>query len=552
MSCNKQQTIKLATVTVTSHDNGRIVGNLTRLIGSDNTLTAIPDSGYKHTGWYDSDGLLISDSQSLRITKWKDMSVVAQFDPIIISYQDFADKDALESLVYYLESHGSGTDVGVLVDTPKYYSAGDWSTSPHGSTRLMTTGVAQCVFPVTRGYNYGPHPTLLNTSDPPQPIQSINHASYNEIDNTTTGVYHRSPAIYESKSEISIPDILKVPRNSSSFPTSSTYRGWRHINCTESTTSWNQPNYKTYTSPNDGSAPVMFPLLKYHCSVIIVNNYVDEVMSFDGLEQGEFHAYIHSNGSYGGRHIKSLDPISQFKNFRSSTTGNSGWRMISDTTNGSTGPHPRVLEPMGYCDNLTRLHVSGHTTNQKGIVDSTDINMNPSWSTNYQTRPLCGSTLNTFRYTPIQSLGLMQGSSVGDLSLSTMYFKQLRGLHFYQANIPNAPVLDVSDISLNLNFFVIYDNYIKLNSMKFLEHSNLNYFAAYHQNNTQYVSSFAPFKGKKLKYINLQTTRSLIQDPWYHENVKLHMNFDSPQMLTQDSTRHANKLNNYGATISST
>ena len=98
------------------------------------------------------------------------------------------------------------------------------------------------------------------------------------------------------------------------------------------------------------------------------------------------------------------------------------------------------------------------------------------------------------------------------------------------------------------------DGYIK--NFDFLKNSDLDYFYNYHtKDKFSKIRTLTPFKNKKFTVfynVGNNTFGGLKHDPLYDERVKLHMNFDSQQILTQDSTRYANKLNTYGITVTDT
>ena len=84
------------------------------------------------------------------------------------------------------------------------------------------------------------------------------------------------------------------------------------------------------------------------------------------------------------------------------------------------------------------------------------------------------------------------------------------------------------------------------------ESTNLKYFY-YYGSKHQHVRDLKVFKNKKLNWYDVRYVfNGLIRDRFINEPVKLHMSFDSQNILTQDSTRYVNKLNNYGATVATT
>ena len=105
MSCNKEQFKRLSTITITSHQNGRVGGRLTRLSGSSGYLTAVSDRGYKFDGWYYENGDLLSEDAQLYIPGWMDMSLEARFSDIIITSAQATAMDGGDGLVYFLEKH---------------------------------------------------------------------------------------------------------------------------------------------------------------------------------------------------------------------------------------------------------------------------------------------------------------------------------------------------------------------------------------------------------------------------------------------------------------
>lgn len=545
MSCNKENINRLSTITISAHQLGRVTGQLKRLTGSKGFITAIPDRGYKFDGWFDTDSQLITDDDKLTILSWSDMTVEPRFSEIIITVNETSPMDANETLMYYIEHHGQNEGVITYDLKSTYYSAGNFSSSATGAQfRLKLDGSKFCLQPVTYGYNYG----QVDVDEDGNPINDIGAATYDETTNTITGQWYRRPDTYETKTEFSVPKVLTAPRATMPFPTAQGYRGGTTDCETNTTTSWNVPAFGTYNSPTDGSTPSQFPLLQYHQGVYIRNTSHQEWFDPAGLEGGDFQQYYLRIQ----KEFRTIDAMSEWKDFRILTAYNNDYKMFNTNTIGkTTDDSPRILDPLAYCNNLSTVHPTNLRDTNSNPRQSSDINTNPQWMSSYQSRPQAGSFLNPLRHSMITSLTLPRYTKVTDLSMINNYFKSLHGLYYYQSTQSSVDV-DISNINMRkfTGFFWNANDFV-LTLESLTDASKLT--RLYLQPSGQYkILTLEPLLNKKLKYVHTGPFLNLIHDSLYEETVKLHMNFNSSNILTQDSTRHVNKLNNYGATVTTT
>lgn len=548
MSCNKQQnTVRVSTITLGNHENGSVTGQLKRLTGSTDTLYAKPNAGYQFTGWYDDQDNLLELNNLLTISAWSDTTITPKFEPIVIQHQDFIDKDAVETLVYYLERHGQSYPV-------QHYSAGNYSTDPKGTgTRTMSDGTQQHMFPVTYGYNYGP---VAWDQDGSVIANQIGKGTYDPNNNTTTGTWYRNPSTHEHRDSVSVPELLKVPRDSITFPTVEPYRGWLKKDAPDAQENhiayYNNALYKAPTAPIDGSEPVQFPLLEYHCATYIYNHYTADITVLKGLENLRVQRYFHYTSTNLGEYHSDLDPMSYWKDIRH--IGNYIYYRgpTHDThTAGANVEAPRLYEPFNYNNKLQQFAFnSGHES--KGVRDTDDVNINMSWQSKYRTKPKSGSALHATRYTPLQILSYTRYHTFNDTSMFNVYYKSLRSLRIDTATTINDYSFSDDKYHLNLTDIQLYGNSLKLQNINFVGGSP-NLRSWYMYQDSQRIRTLKPLTGKKLFYTYMANNATgLIHDTLYNEPVKLHMNFDSQQILTQDSTRYVNKLNNHGAIVTDT
>lgn len=549
MSCNQQnQTTRVSTITLGNYDNGDVTGQLTRLTGSNDTLLAKPHRGYIFTGWFDDQDNSIESEHQITIPSWSDRVITPKFEALILQKQDFIDKDAMESLVYYLEMHGQSLPV-------QYYSAGDYSTDSKGTgSRLLTDGTSQHTFPVTYGYNYGPVDWDPDTGA--VIANQIGKATHDPDTNTNVGTFYRDPRTYEHKDSVSVPELLKVTPNSVAFP--SMWRGYNSKEAPDATTNyysyWNYPHFSTQTSPADGSAPLQFPFLQYHCSTLILNYYTQDISSFTGLEDANIHHYHHQNAQTLGRYIADIDLMASWKELRyAGTYRYYGYGPTSATKTKNSGVRsPRMYEPFNYMNKLQNLafHSARDDTTSN---DTEDVDVNMSWQSAYRTKPKSGSMFHALRYTPIKTISFTPDHRINDTNSLGIYYKSLRSLRIQQCNTDSTGALFENNIKLNLEYYYAYNNTFGIDSFNFLsEATNLRHFYYYGSNHYP-VRDLKAFKNKKINYYDMRYAFSgLIRDKFVNEPVKLHMSFDSQNILTQDSTRYVNKLNNHGAVVTTT
>lgn len=548
MSCNKENIKRLSTITVDSHQFGRVVGQLTRLTGCSGYLTAICERGYKFDGWYDTEDQLLSTELQLYVVSWMDMTVEPRFSEIIITVTDASAMDANESLVYYIEKHGQneGSMHANFFPVATHYSAGNFSSSNGSTSRIMIDGSQTCEFPVTYGYNYG----VVGVDDDGNNISDIGAGTYDPVTNTSTGVWLRNPATHDLKTEISVPKILSTPRDTIRFPTEETVRGGRSVSCSTTPTTYSGHNgrFDTYNSPTDGSKSSQFPLLQYHQGVNIRNNYHDETIDFAGLEGGDFQTYYSRNlSSHKGRYIRDLDAVSEWKDLFAFGTYGYNYQHINSAMLGFTDVSPRLIDPFVYNSNLTNFFLPSNPSSG-GPRQAVDVNINPQWTSVYQTKPQSGSYMNPFRYGLLTNFRTMEKTMVDDYSLTTNYFQSLKGISNYYSSTGYTDLdLSVGDYR-NITYLYLNTHQYVLSLEPFTDSNNLQLINLRGSVNRK-IPTLAPLENKKINNLYTENFLNIIHDSIYEERVKLHMDFNSNNILTQDSTRHANKLNNHGAIV---
>lgn len=545
MSCNRNTTKPLpTTVTILSQDNGVVRGQLTRLRGSYGTLSAIPNPGYKFIHWEDENSQIISTDATLIIHQWDTMSVSVVFEEIILSLSDFTEQDAHETLLFYLEKHGvERYDMGLLPGSRKY-SASNFSSDSLGTgSRLSVDGSQVCTFPVTYGYNRG-------NPDANSP-ETIGGAIYDESTNTVTrGQYVQNPT-GEKRDYVSLPDLLSVPVNSWSFPTATPFRGYSSIACpsTHNLTYWNTPRFTHYTTPQPGHTPSQFPLMQYNSSLFIGNWYHAEYLDLTGLEHAIFQYYQHTNSSFNGKTIKDFDTVSTWKDFRVIFPYDTNRPMVDATKSLASniyGPGPRFHEPLVFNTKLTHVWIQPRDSESSGS-QADDVNQNNSWKTQYQSKPQSGSFLHPLRYSGLTSLNLPRHTNVTDFSLLSVYFKSLNSLWYSYSSDNQPTTLDIPELNIH-ELYLTSNGSERVTSFDFLQNADIKSIHC-DEPPVRVVTTLLPLSGNSITKCDLDPFKGLLHDPLHDERVKLHMNFDSQQILTQDSTRYANKLNNHGATI---
>ena len=136
--------------------------------------------------------------------------------------------------------------------------------------------------------------------------------------------------------------------------------------------------------------------------------------------------------------------------------------------------------------------------------------------------------------------------------LTKNYFRNLRGINDRYSLVPNNTEIDLANSDLSkLTSFNVYSNANVLSFDALKNSDKLTYFVA-QGTYVRQVQSLEPLDNKKIYISNTSNMYNLIHDSLYQERVKLHMDFNSNNILTQDSTRHANKLNNHGAIVTDT
>ena len=289
-------------------------------------------------------------------------------------------------------------------------------------------------------------------------------------------------------------------------------------------------------------------MLQYHQGVNIRNNYHDETIDFAGLEGGDFQTYYSRNLSiYKGQFIRDLDAVSEWKDLFAFGSYSYNYRTISNTMLGFTDVSPRLLDPFVFNNNLTNFFLPTNPSGG-GPRQATNVDLNPQWTSVYQTKPQSGSYMNPFRYSLLTMFRTMQYTMVNDYSLTTNYFKSLKGIVNYFSGT-NYTDLDLStgDFTNITNLYLSTHQYA-ISFEPFTNSNNLQHIQLRYSVNKK-ILTLAPFENKKINYLYTENFPNLIHDSLYDERVKLHMDFNSNNILTQDSTRHANKLNNYGATV---
>ena len=536
MSCNITSP-ELTTIDITEHQFGRVSGRLSRLKGSSGLLRAVPDEGYQFVSWQTDTGDTHSTSNPLSISSWDNMTLTPVFEPITLSLQDFQDQDAVDALVWYLENRGvykpdSPASYGTTWNSITYYSAGDYTTASGTHDRFAST-TPKTLYPMRYGFNYGDSTTGSS-------LARLGKATYDPVTNTTTGTFKRSPAQYEHRDHVNVPELIH--RRGVQLPVT-TYGPGGYDHGTYFSSGYDKGNSGTYHANG-----LQYPMLQYARSEAIIIDpryHNDDWIDLTGLEDLDPY-YIRT--SYFDRDqsgFRDIDAVSGWTNLHqwSFQHGNNYWSRSSTAWRTTPSRSPRPLEGFTYCYNLNELTMQSQTWDPDSYEN---IDENPGWVTQYNNTPRSGDILRTLRYNPVTVLYHRNNQNVIDYSLTNTYFSNLEYLYNSQSRGQTAGH-DLTDTynnsfkNCNITQFYNFDNNHYTSNYNFLSGGDLIYFSD-SKGTYKHMVDMSFVEGSKLSYFYLHnnTINYMIVDPLYGETVALHADFTSSP--GQDRSRYQSTI----------
>lgn len=547
MSCNISSP-ELTTINLTDHQFGRVSGRLSRLKGSSGRLRAIPDEGYQFVSWQTDTDETYSTNNPLSIDSWDNMTLTPVFEPITLTLQDFQDQDAVDALVWYLETRGvyqaqdNVHSHGTSWHPPTYYSAGDYTTASGTHDRFAST-TPKTLYPMRYGFNYGDSTTGSGN-------QRLGKATYDPTTNTTTGVFLRSPATYTHRDHVTVPELIH--RKANALPVG-TYGPGGWDNNTYFHYGYNQGNSGTYHANG-----LQFPMLQHARSegiTIDPRSHNDDWIDLTGLESLDPY-YIRTNyfdrDQNGFRDVDAVSGWSKLYRWDFQHGGNY-WSRSSTAWRTTPSRSPRPVEGFTYCYNLNQLYMMSQTWDPDSYEN---IDENPGWVTQYNNTPRSGDVLRVLRYSPVSVLRHRANQNVVDYSLTNTYFSNLEYLYNYQTrNQSNG--YDLTDTynnsfkNCNITQFYNYDNNHYTSNYNFLSGGDLIYFYD-NKSNYNHPMDLSFVEGSTLSrfYIHGNTINFMIVDPLHGETVALHVDFTSP--TGQDRSRYQSAISHSDTGVTST
>ena len=559
-------------VSVNDTAMGRVAGRRERMAGTTGVLLAIPEHKYKFKHWLDGQGAVVSTDHKLTINSWHAAQYHAVFEDIIMTYQDFVDHDAVETLVYYLESLGLSVEQpqpygSKYIDTSniKYYSAGNYPTGP--ATRTSRTGETINTYPGTYGYNY-----WTNPADSSEIL--ISQGTHDASTNTTPldSTFKRDPATTQQLPTSGFA-LSRLPPGGIShyyanhealargqFPDDGTgYWGWQN------------PSWGVYNNPSTG-APSHFPLLEYSgLKHFYISNRTADTPDMTGLEK------LNAYGVYNWSEARctstkycaadeigywSIDAMAWWSNliYASNAPGHyhySGWKGINSGAQGLNNENVRYFEGFSYNHNLKYFaFASGEYGPREKHPDK-----NSGWVTKYQHVPESGSYLNMFRYTNINRLRVRRWGNPSSGRSLDHYYKNLKYLDMYESwyyyngsretgreqDWQFKSCKDITHILLYQNS----SNTFKLSTLDWLENTpklrSLR-LVPYATTIMRYLTAAKSFPGK-LERLELPSNTYQSYNPLPKELIHVSVDFDNPNFPATDKSRHQHRMLNFGATI---
>ena len=546
MSCNTSSP-ELTTIDIPDHQFGRVSGRLCRLKGSSGVLRAIPDEGYQFVSWQTDASETHSTSNPLHITSWDHMSLTPVFEPITLTLQDFQDQDAVDALVWYLEKRGVYQKLeipnayGTYYGTPqKFYSAGDYTTAS-GSHDRFANSTPKTLYPMRYGFNYGDETTGTG-------LERLGKATYDPVTNTTTGVFLRSPATYEHRDSVTVPQLIH--RFGEQIPVSIYGPGGLDGNYFHY--GYDKNNSGTYHANG-----LQFPMLQYARSVYLsfdLRYHKDDWIDLTGLEDlnPQHVRVVYFDRDENG--FRDIDAISSWDKLSTltSNTSNSKWSRSSAAWRTTPTRSPRPIEAFTYCYNLQYINLGSQTWDPDSYEN---IDENPGWVTQYNNTPRSGDVLRVLRYTPAQTLHNHINQNVTDYTLTNTYFSNLN--YIYNGNTLNQkPGYDLTETYNNsfknctIQHFVNTTNNHNTSNYNFLSGGNLIYF--YDNDSNSKIDNVEFVEGSTICRFHLHaySIDSMIVDPLYGESVALHADFTSSTGL--DRSRYQSTITHSDTGVTTT
>jgi hypothetical protein len=554
-------------VSVNDTTKGRITGRRERLAGTTGTIRAIPNHRYSFKHWEDALGNIISTDDKLVITNWSAGDYHAVFENIVLTYQDFVNQDAVETLVYFLEQHGLHSEVPYSygrnydLNNLSYFSAGNYPSGP--AVRSLRNGGTVNTYPSTYGFNYlvpNPNEYLLG------------QGTYNATTGIVDGEFVRSPDTTDAlpASGIDVTRLAPWSGRTEMYAPRMGHRGGA-LGDGSGTQDWNIPFLGVYNNPQSGP-PEHFPYLKY--SAIKhweIRADVPEPPDLTGLEELDAwgcaswtehrsHTPYHTNDHKG---IWNMDATAYWNDliYYSIQAGHyaySGWKGSNAGAQGTNNENVRYIEAVNYNYNLRYWDLpSGEYGPREKHPDK-----NSGWVSKYQNVPQSGSYFNLFRNTPVRRLRIRQYGSPSSGRALNHYYKSLSMLYLYSPwAIYNGtretqieqPWLLKSCKNLQRMFIYDHSSKFRVSNLDFISNIPACRQLELHGTTTGPLMYLTGGRGHtNLERIVLPGNTWQSYNPYPYEPVLICANLDGSTLPANDQSRHNHSITNYGGTFTDT
>jgi len=561
------------TVTVLSATGGVVTGRRIRRGGSSGNLRALPDEFHTFTEWISSDGSHFSYTNPLIISSWEDMSLKPVFEEIVVDYQYFADRDAIETWLYIIEEQGIPTGenpYGFNVPQPIYYSGGDYMSGP--DFRTLTTNTTVSAFPVRWGFNYldtyvenGATVTIPTTSRRGRGVLDSNNIPI-------SGSFARSPDTYDQAplSGFNVKKISGKPVGGDWGSNYSSYNGGVHY---YHPYSWGYPSWSVFNSPSVGEAS-QYPLIHLTSLKGIDIQQSRDTFSAQGMEKFRPIWFRKSswqtNHEPEGRVVYDMDGMAYWNSLRAFTTQSDTCQLIYHDNMSRSAPFkhtPRLLEWMNYMPNLATMQ---YNCGNHGPRDVWPLSGNSSWQNDVQDVPHNGSQLHLIKNSGCETYRARENSGLRDYWSTKYYHKNLRQFSVYYSaytysfkESPSVP-RDLSGWHFtgckNLRAISIYEStsYESLTSTNFAK--NCPDIKSVYLYPCSYNIDVTGMYNLKLDKFSCRTTGTsyapgfaLTSKALYNdEPIRVHLHLTSTSDPSTDQSRFQNKIINHNVTITTT
>jgi len=566
-------------VSVNDTTMGRVSGRRERMTGTTGVLVAFPEFRYKFKHWLDGQGSIVSTTPKLVITNWRSAEYQAVFEDVVMTYQDFVNHDAVETLVYFLETHGLSRPpeqgeytYGKNYPTTHnitYHTAGNYPTGP--ATRTRRLGDTINTYPSTYGYSYWRDPA--NTSD-----TLISQGVYDASTDTSTpdSIWKRSPSTTSqlpasgfALSRLLNPGNLWYTKNPESLGRGS------NPGDGSGTWGWASPFWGAYNNPTIGT-PSHYPLLEYSGNKhFYLSTRSPDSPDMTGLEK------LNAYGVYNWAEARctstifcnstdvgywNIDAMAWWDNlvYAVNHPGHynySGWKKNNSGAQGLNNENVRYFEGFSYNHNLKHF---AFAAGEYGPREK-NPNFNSGWVAKYQNTPEAGSYLNMFRYTNMNRLRITYWGNPNSGRALDHYYKNLVNLSCYAAwsnyngtrettpkqNWQFKSCKNLTHIDLyhpaSTSIFVLSGIEFISNLPK-LRHLTLQ---PYGTTFSRYLTGIHSFPGKLVK-VSLPNHNMQSYNPLPKELIHVTVDFNNPIFPNTDNSRHNHRMINFGGTITDT